>query len=101
MHVIEHVSRHRGRASVEHVARMEKIRELSCADFCDFLLKEGFHEDIVSTFTKNRICGETFFEMTEEDIKELVPIVGDRIRVRKLLNVVRQDQVRTRLMIGQ
>lgn len=75
-----------------------KIEELDSAEFGDYLLEEGFHEDIVSAFTKNRIRGEDFLEMTEEDLKELLPVVGDRIHVRKLLkSMVPEDTVRTNL----
>lgn len=79
---------------------MENIGELNCVDFSDFLVKEGFHEDVVSAFTANRICGQTFIEMTDEDIKELLPVIGDRIRIRKLLKgVVPQDLVRTTQLV--
>ena len=75
---------------------MDVIKELSCAEFGDFLLRKGFHEDIVLTFNENRICGQAFCEMTEEDLKELLPVIGDRIRIRKLMKeVVPQDLVRT------
>ena len=51
-------------------------------------MKEGFHEDVVSAFTANRICGQTFIEMTDEDIKELLPVIVERIQIRKLLKGV-------------
>ena len=54
------------------MVEMEDIKELSCAEFGDFLLRKRFHEkDIVLTFNENRICGQAFCGMTEEDLKEL------------------------------
>ena len=74
---------------------MENVKELNCEDFGDFLMKQGFHEDMVSAVTANRICGQTFIEMSDKDIKEVFPVIGDRIRVRKLLkSVIPQDLVR-------
>ena len=78
-----------------HVLRIFESRKHRGVELCglhDVLVKEGFHEDVVSAFAANRICGQTFIEMTDEDIQELLPVVGDRIQVRKLLKgVVPQD----------
>lgn len=65
-------------------------------------MKEGFHEDAVLAFAANRICGQTFMEVTDEDIKELLlPVIGDRIRIRKLLKgVVPQDLVRNTQLVA-
>ena len=62
---------------------------------------KGFHEDVVLAFAANRICGQTFIEMTDEDIKELLPVIGDRIRIRKLLKgIVPQDLVRNTQLVA-
>lgn len=67
------------------------VSEMTCNDFTDFLMKEGFHEDIISrSFSSNRICGASFCSLTEEDLKELLPVIGDRARVRKLLQDVKE-----------
>ena len=62
-----------------------EVQTLNCEDFGNFLEAEGFHEDIVSVFIGNRICGNSFLALTEDDLKELVPIIGDRVRVREVL----------------
>jgi len=64
---------------------MDQLRHLSCEDFSEFLQVEGAHEDIVMSFLNNRITGEAFLNLKEGDLKELVPVVGDRIFVRKLM----------------
>ena len=61
---------------------------LECFDFQefgDYLLKEGVHEDVVSAIVSNRICSETFLDSTESDLKELAPTIGDRIRLRNII----------------
>lgn len=65
---------------------MERIEEMEIDEFCDYLLKEkGFHSDVVTSFNRNRISGATFLDLSEEDLKDLVPVIGDRVDVRKLL----------------
>lgn len=61
------------------------VEVLNCEDLGHFLEAEGVHEDAVSTFVNNRICGQTFLALTEDDLKELVPIIGDRVYIRELL----------------
>ena len=58
--------------------------------FGDFLLEKGLHEDVVATIISNRICSETFLDLTEIDLKELAPTIGDRIRLRNILEETRK-----------
>ena len=39
----------------------------------------------MSAFVCNLVCGQTFLALTEDDLKELVPVIGDRVRVREVL----------------
>ena len=66
------------------------ISGITCSEFSDFLMKEGFHEDVISSFSSNRICGASFCALTEEDLKELLPVIGDRVRIRRLLQEVKE-----------
>ena len=61
------------------------IEPLSHDDFADFLLERNFHEDLISLFVSQRITGTAFLRLSEEDLKELIPIIGDRVLVRELL----------------
>lgn len=58
---------------------------LNCEDLAHYLEAEGVHEDVISTFVSNRISGRTFLALSDEDLKELVPIIGDRVHTRELL----------------
>ena len=64
--------------------------ELDCEAFGEYLLEKGLHEDVVATITSNRICSETFVALTESDLKELTPTIGDRIRLRNILEETRK-----------
>ena len=60
------------------------LKEMSTADFCCFLDEAGVHEDVTRSFTQNRINGLGFLSLIEDDLKELVPVIGDRICIRRL-----------------
>lgn len=68
---------------------MSNIRDLTCSKFSEYLTREGVHEEVIEMFLCNRICGETFCDLNEEDLKELLPVVGDRVRIRRLLKEMR------------
>ena len=60
------------------------LNDMSTADLCRHLEEAGVHEDVTRSFTQNRIDGLGFLSLTEDDLKELIPVVGDRISVRKI-----------------
>ena len=60
------------------------MANMNTADLFCLLEEAGVHEDVTRSFTENRINGMGFLSLTEEDLKELVPVIGDRISVRKL-----------------
>ena len=66
-----------------------RVSEMNCSEFPEFLTKQEFHEDVVSSgLSNNRVCGASFCDLTEEDLKELLPVIDDRVRVRRLLQEV-------------
>lgn len=62
------------------------IKGMECEEFGDYLLALGLHEDVVSNIVGNRIDGQLFISLSEGEIKELAPAIGDRIRLRKILD---------------
>ena len=64
---------------------VKHVLEMDFEEFADYLLKEGLHEDVVSAIFSNRICSETFLDLTESDLKELAPTIGDRICLSTIL----------------
>ena len=69
---------------------MDSICSMDIIEFCTYLEDKNFDEDIVHRFSKNKICGSTFLNLTEDDLKDLLPVIGERVRVRKLLKEARQ-----------
>ena len=67
---------------------------LSCEAFGEFLLSQGVRSSVVTAVVDNRINSELFVGLEEEDLKEVAPAVGDRIKLRKILNEARKNSVR-------
>lgn len=54
-------------------------------EFCDFLTNNNVSEEVVEKIKVNKIDRELFMEMNECDIKEIAPLMADRLILRKLL----------------
>ena len=65
-------------------------------EFCTYLEDKNFDEDIVQRFSRNKICGFTFLSLSEDDLKELLPVIGERVRVRQFLKETKQVCSHTR-----
>lgn len=63
-------------------------------DFATFLTDKGLHDEVVSNVIENRITGTLFLKLTEADLKELAPVIGDRLALRKVLEQARKVHYR-------
>lgn len=61
------------------------MEQYTVSELKEYLLEKGISEDAVENFEKNEVCGGAFIELTEDDLKELVPLVGVRAAVRAIL----------------
>lgn len=66
------------------------MKDLDSTDLGQYLTEQGLHEDAVATIVDNRISGELFMDLTGEDLKDMFPIVGDRMSVHKILQNIQQ-----------
>lgn len=64
---------------------VDRVAKMSKDDLCDYLNSKGLDPEAVDTVKQNRLSGATFLELSKEHLKELFPVVGDRIAVSKLL----------------
>lgn len=39
----------------------------------------------MENFVSNQVCGESFLGLTEDDLKQLIPLIGVRSRLRQLI----------------
>lgn len=56
----------------------------------EFLLRKGICEEVACDFERNRVSGQAFMELREEDLKELVPMIGVRTEIRRILKECRE-----------
>ena len=56
-------------------------------DICVFLREElpSLDEDIIETFRQNKIDRIAFIELNDEYLRELCPILGDRMKIKKIV----------------
>ncbi len=58
---------------------------LSCTELADFMLDNGISESVIDTFVTNEVTGECCIQLTEMEMKELAPKIGDRVKLRQLI----------------
>ena len=69
--------------SSEKMATMSAIKDFTAEELCEFLSSYDLSEGAVDNFRTNRICGTTLFEF---DLKELLPLLGDRKQIQRILS---------------
>ena len=70
----------------EKMATMSAIKDFTVEELCEFLSSYDLSEGAVDNFRTNRICGTTFFELDTTDLKELLPLLGDRKQIQRILS---------------
>lgn len=65
---------------------------LSSSELCDQLKKQipSLSETILHQIEENKIDGEVFFSLDDESLRELAPLIGDRLKLRKLITSARE-----------
>ena len=66
------------RTAKQKMATMSAIKDFTVEELCEFLSSYNLSEGAVDNFRTNRICGTTLFELDTTDLKELLPLLGDR-----------------------
>ena len=67
------------------------VRDLNVEELADYLLGEGICSEVLTNFATNRISGSVSLKLTEDELKDLVPIIGVRTEIRDILSKVRLD----------
>lgn len=71
----------------------ESCSGLNVREFNDYLKRKGFSNDVLESFLLNEISGNIFLLMEEDELKELIPITGYRIKIKQLLKYQKSIQV--------
>lgn len=75
------------------MATKAAIKDFEVGELCDFLSSSGeLSEEAVDKFRSNRISGAVFFDLDDADLKELLPILGDRKVVQRIIKSYQPTQ---------
>ena len=74
------------------------MEEMDCEEFGEFLLSKGINSDVISAIISHRVCGELFVSLSDDELKEIAPSIGDRIRLRKVLTEARKVERKLHLL---
>ena len=67
------------------MARKLVDAELTVEEFEEHLEDEGLSDEVVENFQRNCVMEAAFLQLTEDGLRELVPLIGERTVVRELL----------------
>ncbi len=59
----------------------------------ELLAGKGVSSEVVENFRINKISGQALLRLSEEDLKELAPLIGERIEVRTIIEDYRYNKV--------
>ena len=66
---------------------MCSIHMKSVNDLCEFLEIEfpDLEDHVLENVKKHKIDGQTFLQLDEEYLKDVTPLLGDRVRLKKVI----------------
>ena len=62
------------------------VEQLTVSDLFDFLEDSGISAQITNAILENDVGGKELLCLSEEEIKELAPKIGDRVKLRSLIS---------------
>ena len=64
------------------------IESLSPEEVCAYLKEQSplISEGILERFVEHKIDGEVFLELNDEYLREIAPLLGDRLKLKKIIN---------------
>ena len=78
----------RGPESLHASSEMaRKFDEFSPADVCSFLRENvpSISEELFQAILDHKIDGEIFVSLTDDHLREIAPLLGDRLKIKRLL----------------
>ena len=66
---------------------MAGFEKFSCSQVCDYLTRElpTLSKDVLRNIEDHKIDGEVFLALNEEYLREVAPLLGDRLKVRRVI----------------
>ena len=74
--------------STSSVILAANIESLSPEEVCAYLKEQitFISEGILERFVEHKIDGEVFLELNDEYLREIAPLLGDRLKLNKIIN---------------
>ena len=69
---------------------MDQVKTMSVEEFGDFLQQKNLPEDVISIISDNELTGLDFLSLTDEQIKELFPVMGRRLMILRLIKQAKE-----------
>ncbi len=66
------------------------LAEFTVDQLVEYLENKDVSDDVLRNFQRNRVTGAAFLRLMEDDLRELVPLIGERTDVRELLKQSKQ-----------
>ena len=66
----------------------ETFESLSTEELCAYLKQQIplISEEIITAFKEHKIDGSAFVELNDEYLREVAPLIGDRLKIKRLIN---------------
>ena len=71
---------------------MAAVHTFSGEDLCEHLERENVDPSIIETVKKNKLSGASFLQLTDDHLKEMFPVIGERMLVSQLLQALKGSQ---------
>ena len=69
---------------------MADFRTLCCDSVCDFLRERipNISTNVLEKVKEHNIDGDVFLALTDEYLREIAPLLGDRLKMKKIISTV-------------
>ena len=83
------------------MAARKDVSKLSVSELCDWLFEQLENDvggDCIQAMQENQVNGRAFVDLTESDLKELCPLLGERKAIQRLVLKLQPQTVLVRLL---
>ena len=67
-----------------HEYRREDVERFPVEQFCQLLSYLHYSTELLQNVRKNAVTGDVFLQLSDEQLKEIAPKLGDRVQLKKL-----------------
>lgn len=72
--------------------QMRVVSRYSTEELCDYLPGEVHQDAVLDTLREHDISGRIFVSLTEDDLKDLFPVLGERLSITTVLRQLKKQE---------